>query len=322
MSDRIPLICAVKRSDCACVNVLGWTLEWDTREIVFATNGTGLNQVHQPYSIFIPPTEDVLYIADHGNHRILRWPLNASAATVVAGGQGPGSNATQLKGPGAVYADRNGGVLVSDSGNYRAQYFVSGSLDGLTVAGNGTKGSTNTQIGEAIGGIAIDLSGNVYLSEYDNNRVAKWAPNATHGTLAAGNGVQGNTPSQLSFPTGFYFESGSDILYIASQSANCIVKWLPGAPNGSTVAGTCGVSGTNATLLNVPKSVTFDKYGNMYVADQGSVGRIITFPPGSMIGRPIITSGLSNPMAVAVDNDLNLYVADFGHNRIVKYTLL
>ena len=278
--------------------------------------------MHQPFGIFIPPTEDVLYIADNGNHRILRWPLNASTATVVAGGQGPGSNATQLKGPGAVYADRNGGVLVSDSGNYRAQYFVSGSLDGFTVAGNGTEGSANTQLGNAIGSIAIDLNGNVYISEYNNNRVAKWAPNATHGTLAAGNGTSGDGPSQLNFPTGFYLDPASNVLHIASQSSHCIVKWLSGASSGSTVAGTCGVNGTNATLLTAPASVTFDKYGNMYVADQSNGGRIISFAPNSLIGKPIITSGLNNAMAVAVDKDLNLYVADYYHDRIVKYALL
>ena len=212
--------------------------------------------------------------------------------------------------------------MVSDKDNHRAQYFAGGSLVGRTLAGDGASGSASNRIGQAIGGIALDLNGNVYISEYDNSRVAKWAPNATYGTLAAGNGTQGNTPSQLNVPTGLYLDPVSNILYIASQGANCIVKWYPGASNGSTVAGTCGVFGTNATLLNSPKSVTFDKYGNMYVADQGSGGRIITFPPGSMIGRPIITSGLSNPMAVAVDKDLNLYVADYSNNRIVKYELL
>ena len=304
------------------MTVLEWTLEWNTTEIVFATNGAGLNQINSLYSIFIPPIENVLYIADTGNHRILRWTLNDTTATVVAGGQGAGSNASQLNTPSAVYVDRNGSMVVSDSGNYRAQYFASGSLVGHTVAGNGTKGVSNTQIGEAIGGIAIDSDNNVYISEWDNNRVAKWAPNATYGTLAAGGGTPGNTPSQLNAPTGFYLDPVSNILYIASLSGHCIVKWLPGASSGTTVAGTCGVIGANATLLNSPKSVTFDMYGNMYVADVSNGGRIIAFPPGSMIGRSIITSGLNNPLALAVDKDFNLYVVDYSNNRIVKYALM
>jgi hypothetical protein len=72
--------------------------------------------------------------------------------------------------------------------------------------------------------------------------------------------------------------------------------------------------------LNVPKCVTFDKYENMYVIDQVNNGRVIMFYPNSLIGIPIITSGLSNPISIAVDTQLNLYVADWNNNRIVKLT--
>ena len=67
--------------------------------------------------------------------------------------------------------------------------------------------------------------------------------------------------------------------------------------------------------------MTFDIYGNMYVADGGSAGRVISFPPNSRIGTSIFTSGLNNPMAVALDKDFSLYVADCNNNRIVKYKL-
>ena len=189
------------------------------------------------------------------------------------------------------------------------------------MAGSGAYGTTNDRIGESIGGIALDSDNNVYITDKSNNRVAKWAPNATSGTTVAGDGIAGNIPSRLNVPTGMYLDPTSNILYIASQEAHCIVKWVPGAATGSTVAGTCGVSGTNTTLLMSPRSVTFDIYGNMYVADGGSSGRVISFPPDSPIGRPIITSGLNNPFAVALDKDFNLYVADCNNHRIVKYKL-
>ena len=297
-------------------------MEWNITAIVFAANGTGPNQVDLPFSLFIPDGSDFLYVADYGNHRVLQYSLNDSTATVVAGGQDAGSNSTQLHGPGAVFVDSNGGILVADSANFRAQYFVSGSRVGRTVAGNGTKGPASTQLGDAIGGIAIDSDNNIYITEYANSRVAKWAPNATYGITVAGDGFQDNTPGRLNFPTGLYLDPVPKILYVASQSGHCIVKWLSGASTGSTVAGTCGINGSNETLLTTPKGVTFDKYGNMYVADLSGGGRIISFSPNSPIGRPIITSGLNNPMAVAVDKDLTLYVADCDNKRIVRYSLL
>ena len=301
--------------------LVGSSLEWNTTAIVFSVAGSGLNQVSYPFSIFIPASGDVLYIADTYNHRILRWPLNASTATVVAGGQGQGAGATQLDTPSAVFVDGSGSVLVTDSGNYRARYFVNGSLIGRTVAGNGSYGTANNQIGTSIGGIALDSNSNVYITDNSNNRVAKWALNATSGTTVAGDGTLGDIPSRLHTPTGLYLNPASNVLYIASEWGHCIVRWVSGDLNGSTVAGTCGISGTNATLLTQPRSVTFDKYGNMYVADGGSSGRVISFPLNSPIGRPIVTSGLNTPMAVAFDKDFNMYVADCNNNRIVKYKL-
>ena len=274
-----------------------------------------------PYSIFIPDPGDVLYIADTWNHRILRWPLNGTSSTIVAGGQGSGPNSTQLNVPSAVFIDKYGGILVTDQGNYRAQYFGNGSLIGRTVVGSGTYGTANNQIGESMGGITLDSNNNVYITDNSNNRVAKWAPNATSGTTVAGDGIAGNIPGRLNVPTGMYLDPTSNILYIASQEAHCIVTWVPGAPTGSTVAGSCGVSGTNTTLLTSPRSVTLDEYGNMYVIDGANSGRVISFPPNSPIGRPIITSGLNNPFAVALDKDFNLYVADCNNHRIVKYKL-
>jgi hypothetical protein len=140
------------------------TLEWNTTAIIFAANGTGPNQVNLPFSMFIPNGSDFLYVADYGNHQILQWSFNSSTSPIVAGGQGLGSNAIQLHGPGAVFVDSNGGILVADSANFRAQYFVTGSRVGRTVAGNGTKGPASTQVGDAIGGIAIDCYNNVYIT--------------------------------------------------------------------------------------------------------------------------------------------------------------
>ena len=89
--------------------------------------------------------------------------------------------------------------------------------------------------------------------------------------------------------------------------SHCIQKWLPGALNSSIVAGICGTPGSNATLLNQPKGLTFDKYGNMYVVDGNNVNssRVIMFGPNSMVGIPVVTSGLNLPESVALDTNLN-----------------
>jgi hypothetical protein len=95
-----------------------------------------------------------------------------------------------------------------------------------------------------------------------------------------------------------------------------------GNSSGIVVAGTCGISGSNQTLLTNPICVTLDKNGNMYVVDAVGGGRVMMFCPNSLIGIPIITSGFTKAYGIAVDTHLNLYVSDNLGNYIMKYMLL
>ena len=85
---------------------------------------------------------------------------------------------------------------------------------------------------------------------------------------------------------------------ISNQGSHCITKWLSTSSFGIVVAGTCGISGSNETLLTTPVDVTFDHYGYMYVADWVNNGRIMMFLSNSFLGIPIITSGLNISLLV------------------------
>lgn len=263
----------------------------------------------------------MLYIADSDNNRITVWLPNATSGILLAGGQGRGANATQLNDPREVYIDLYGNVYVADSGNYRVRRFPNGSTIGSSIAGNGSITASTFPLGNLLG-LGVDIAGNVYVSDYDFARVTKWSPNSTFGIMVAGDGTQGNSPGQLNFPTAFYTDPATGTLYICSQGGHCMMKWLPNGVAGVVIAGVCGLPGTNQTLLTVPKGVTLDKYGNMYIVDGVGGGRIIMFPPGSLVGRPIVTTGLLNPISIAVDTQLTLFVSDWSNNRIVKYRLL
>ncbi len=106
--------------------------------------------------------------------------------------------------------------------------------------------------------------------------------------------------------------------------------WTNGSSNGVTVAGNnTGTSGTNTTLLKTPFAVIFDDNGFMYVSDQGN-NRVQRFPPNSLNSTTVAgqadgsspngLSGLKNPSGIAIDNNLNLYIADIGNHQIVVWT--
>jgi DNA-binding beta-propeller fold protein YncE len=104
-----------------------------------------------------------------------------------------------------------------------------------TIAGSGNMGdggqATLAQIG-AIQGIAIDHAGNLYLSDTDNHRIRKIAPNGIITTLA-GTGVPGfsgdNGPAasaQLKLPYGLAVDIAGN-LYVADLGNNRVRRIVP-----------------------------------------------------------------------------------------------
>lgn len=124
-------------------------------------------------------------------------------------------------------------------------------------------------------GIAVDLSNNVYVADYNNNRIRKIAPSGSTTTLA-GNGNMGHTDSssgasvQFTLPQGVAVDS-SGTVYVADTGNNCIRKV---SPTGSTTTlagnGNMGYAdssvGTSASFYS-PTAIALDSYGNLYVAD-------------------------------------------------------
>ncbi len=60
-----------------------------------------------------------LYVADSGNHRIIKFPSGSNSTTsgtVVAGNGVPGSAANQLNNPTSVVVDCHGILYIADAG--------------------------------------------------------------------------------------------------------------------------------------------------------------------------------------------------------------
>lgn len=98
---------------------------WATNVIMIAGgngNGSSLNQLDGTLSVALDQS-DTVYVADYGNHRIMRLKEGQSAA-IIAGGQGDGDLSTQLNHPYDLAFDQNGNLYVSDFSNHRIQMFA------------------------------------------------------------------------------------------------------------------------------------------------------------------------------------------------------
>ena len=218
-----------------------------------------------------------------------------------------------------------------------------------TIAGNGIAGfagDTSAAISSTLNSpfaVAVDGTGNVYITDRHNNRIRKINTSGIINTIA-GNGAAGYngdsiaaTNAQLNDPNGIAVDDSGNV-YIADRLNNRVRKVsTTGIITTIAGTGTNGFSGDNAlaTLaeLNNPRGLTTDTHGNVFIADQGnnrirkinSVGIITTIAgtgTGGYNGDSIsaTTAELHNPYGIAVDTAGNLYIADVDNERIRKIT--
>jgi hypothetical protein len=191
---------------------------------------------------------------------------------------------------------------------------------------------------------SLDSAGNVYIADFDNNRIRKVTTAEIISTFA-GTDVAGfggdNGPAasaNLYKPSSVFFDTSGN-LFIADQFNNRVRKITPGGivttVAGSNVQGYCGDGGqATSACLNGPIDAVTDTSGNLYIAEFGSnairkvntSGIISTIAGGnanggySGDGGPATAAALRGPTGVAVDATGDVFIADGGNERIRKIT--
>lgn len=256
------------------------------------------------------------------------------AGTGISGSTGDGGAATaaKLDAPMGTAVDASGNVYIADFTNQTVRKVnpsgiisifagTNGVASSLGDGGNATAATLNYPHG-----VAVDGSGNVYISEYAGNRIRKVDPSGIITTFAVGG---------ITAPSGICVD-GAGNLYIANQGNFKVTKVTPAGVK-TTYAGTgsSGYSGdggpaTAADLAGVT-GVAMDIFGNLYIAtfDDPHIrvvdfaGNINTFAGTGAVGfggdgGPAISATFSQPYGCAVDGAGNVYVADPTDRRIRK----
>ncbi len=259
--------------------------------------------MNRPYSVAVDGAGNV-YIADALNHSV-RKIAGGTMSTVVGnglgiqgtGGDGGPATSAILDTPTAILLDNSGNLYIADTLNNRVRKVgTDGNIN--TVAGNGAANSTGdggAATSAAINspeGIAVDRTGNLYISDTAGHRVRKVAPDGTITTIA-GNGSGGfhgdggpATQASLYYPKGLAVD-GAGNLFIADWLNSRIRVVTPdgniytAAGNGSFAYYGDGGPATSAAL-RFPWGLTVDSSGKVYVADdENSVIRVLTPVAGS-----------------------------------------
>jgi sugar lactone lactonase YvrE len=270
-----------------------------------------------------------VYISDTENNRVRKVTTDGTIRTIagtgreVASGDGGPATAASIGRPEGLAIDRQGNVYVVDFADDRVRRIDSNGTI-TTFAGTGEAGfsgdggpATKAKFGN-VGGVAVDSTGNVYISDETNFRIRKVSPAGTITTFAGtgqlgfgGDGRQART-AILNLPDGLAVSAQGD-LYIADYG-NTRVRKVSRAGIITTIAGgdRFGYSGdgghARGALLNRALSVAVDTQGDLYIADwyNHRVRKVSTAAP---------TTGTSGPCsratAIKLAKQLHLGPADF-----------
>jgi sugar lactone lactonase YvrE len=290
-------------------------------------NGSGRNsnQLSSPVDVAVDKDGNI-YIADPNNFRVQKWAPGATSGTTFAGGNGPGPASNQLFLSTGVCIDASGNIYVVDfhQGYFRVQKWAPGATSGTTVASGVNQLGGSTLSVSSKYDVFVDGVGNIYVADFYNHRVEKWATGATIGTTVAGGNGKGAAANQLDTPTGVCVDAAGNI-YVADFGNHRVQKWAPGATSGTLVAGGNG-KGSAANQLGTPTGVCLDAVGNIYVADFYN-HRVQKWAPGATSGTTVAggsgngssESQLSGPRDLILDLNGNIYIADAGNHRILKW---
>ncbi len=294
-----------------------------------------------------------IYIADYNNHRIRM--VNTSGVITTIAGTGTGAHSGD-NGP-ATAADLNGprGIAIDTAGNIYFTEYLSGTLRKVTttgiittIAGGGSTyadgvTATATQLYNPVG-VAVDRAGNIYLDDYvksvirrinTSGIISRFAGVDTAGFSGDGGPA---TAAKLHEAYGIAVDTTGNV-YIADGYYNHRIRKIDIAGTITTIAGTDtgGFSGdggaATAAKLYAPDGVSIDNNGNIFIADMFN-DRVRVIDPSGMIntyagsgvygfsgdGGPATAANIGHPNAVFVDNQHNLFIADYNNQRIRKVT--
>jgi gliding motility-associated-like protein len=202
-----------------------------------------------------------------------------------AGATNGDANTSSFNSPQGLAADAQGNIYVADFGNNIIRK-VSPDGTTITLAGDGTAGSTNGQAAKArFNGpafLAIDAAGNIYVADTKNFQIRKITP-AGQVSVLAGDGTEGykNGPgdkARFSNLAALIIDKNGNI-YICDTGNHRIRKITP-AGQVSTVLGNGGEYSKDGkgelAAIGYPSSITMDGQGDFYVGDGARIIRKIT----------------------------------------------
>ncbi|MBP6334440.1 MAG: T9SS type A sorting domain-containing protein [Bacteroidia bacterium] len=266
------------------------------------------------------------------------------SGTGTAGLMNGAQGSAQFNNPFGICRGENGVIYIADTENHCIRKIEAGVVStyaGSTVAGWIDGSLLSARFNEPMC-ICIDSAGNLYVSDFQGQRIRKISTTGIVSTVA-GNGIEGyrdgaDSLAQFDYPRGITIDSDGN-LYVA-DSWNHRIRKIDAITNEvSTYAGGGAITGVGTTggyvddgdtsaRFYTPCGITIDTTGVLYVADafnhrirmidnQRQVTTIAgSGTSGGFSDGPALSSFLNTPTDLFCASNGDLFIGDTYNNRV------
>jgi predicted membrane-bound mannosyltransferase/DNA-binding beta-propeller fold protein YncE len=283
----------------------------------FGVAGAGEGELTSPRNMAIAP-DGTIYVADSGNHRI--QVFNAEGDFLRQWGSF-GDEAGQFNEPWSLAVD-NDYVYVTDTWNHRIQKFTT---EGAYVGAFGISGTPSGD--DPDGGLGLffgprDIvmldSNRLLVTDTGNHRLQLLD---SDGNFLSQIGSFGNQLGQFNEPVGLAV--GPDGTVYVADTWNGRVQQL--SPE-LFPTGEWRVEAWYGQSINNKPYLATDNEGRVYLTDPEGYRVLIFSPSGAYLARfgqyGTDTNSLALPNGIIVDSENNVWVADAGNNRVLRFPAL
>ena len=311
--------------------------------VLNASDGPALSVRIAPTNVVVQANGNILFLDSSMLRKIVASQLAGTITTIAGqngkngstGDNGPAS-AALLNMPQQICVDSTGDIYIVELPGYVRRIDANTGII-TTIAGNGTSvfsGDGGPATGATLvqpKGIAVDSSGNIYISDTGDARIRKiTAATGIISTIAGTGHVfesgDGGSAANASFVSlgelaidshnDLYVVDGDRVRMISAASG--VIKTVAG--NGTAALSGDGGPATQAAI-NQPAGLALDSAGNLYIADTGNgrvrlvtaaSGVISTIAGTSLNGDGGLAAGavLNKPQALAFDSAGDMFIAE------------